>query len=150
MTEVGLQHFDGCGSYDTMRQSLFGSQSTGKVILNLLINECSNIANLTYIRVSFQIHIAQHVLPIRIVADKSRFCIRHFVLHDAGKLTGKRLQYFALALTDTDKREILKITWMNREKVYVCIQVVVHVREHHGELRQMLAYLRFLMFILLQ
>ena len=134
MTEVCLQHFDGCSCYDTMCQSLFGSQSTGKVILNLLVDECSNIADLTYIRVGFQIYIAQHVFPIRVVADKSGFCIRHFVLHDAGKLTGKRLQYFALALTDTDKREVFKITWMNREEVYVCVQVVVHVREHHSEL----------------
>ena len=39
---------------------------------------------------------------------------------------------------------------MNGEEVDVCIQVVVHVRKHHGELRQMLAYLCFLMFILLQ
>ena len=119
MTEVCLQHFDGCSSYDTMCQSLFGSQSTGKVVFNFLINERSNVTNLTYIRVGFQIHIAQHVLPIRVVADKSWFCIRHFVVHDAGKLTGKCLQHLALALTDTDKREVFKITWMNRKEVDV-------------------------------
>ena len=134
MTEVGLQHLYRCCCYDTMCQSLFGSQSTGEVILNLLINECSNVADLTYIRIGFQIHIAQHVLPIRVVADKSWFCIRHFVVHDAGKLTGKCLQHLALALTDTDKREVFKITWMNWKEVDVCIQIVVHVREHYSEL----------------
>ena len=52
-----------------MSQLFLRSEATGEIIFNLLVNNFNYITDLADIRVSLQVHIAYHVLPIRIITD---------------------------------------------------------------------------------
>ena len=69
LRQVALKHFDCSSRNDAMCQLFLRSEATSEIIFNLLVNNFSYITNLAYIRVSLQVHIAYHVLPIRIIAD---------------------------------------------------------------------------------